>query len=199
MKSLILGTGGICSATVMSLARKEGEAIALFIEHDQDNINRDHDAFLALCGYFDIGALSEPLRAPKIWLPFKLTLFISYALVRAQELGCGIVYYGASQDDLLIESSETYLSTFRLLARKFQEEEEKEPSVDAEAPLALLDIKRIIRVGSDPAYKVPWELTYSCEKGGEKHCGECTHCKRRRAGFAACRMKDPAKYIRIRK
>lgn len=198
MKSLVLGTGGICSAIVMALARKEGEAIALFIDHGQDNLAQDRNAFLALCTYFDIDAHSESLRAPKAWLPFKLTLFISYALVRAQELGCGIVYYGASQDDLLIESSETYLSTFRLLARRIQEEEE-ESIIDAEAPLALLDIKRIIHIGADPTYKVPWELTYSCEKGGEKHCGECTHCKRRRAGFAACRIKDLTKYTRIRK
>jgi len=200
MKSLVLGTGGLRSAVMMALAQKEGEVEALFINHKQTNLAQDRAAFLNLCAHFDIPARVEYLRAPKAWIPFKLTLFVSYALVRAQELGCSIVYYGASRDDLLIESSEEYLTTFRHLARSIGVDENVvDLVIDAEAPLALLDTKRIIRVGSEPVYGAPWQLTYSCERGEKIHCGCCSHCRRRKAGFRANRRKDPAEYLREKK
>lgn len=196
MKSFVLGTGGLRSALVMALARKEGEAEALFIDYGQQNLDQDRAAFLALCKYYQIGTHIEHLHAPQEWIPFKLSFFLSCALVQAQQCGCGIVYYGMSKDDLIAESSEKYLITFRLLARRASDVSDEEvPPIDAEAPLALLNTERIIYLGCDSGYLVPWELTYSCEQGGIVHCGRCAHCIRRRRGFLRATIrKDPAKY-----
>jgi 7-cyano-7-deazaguanine synthase len=41
---------------------------------------------------------------------------------------------------------------------------------------------------------VPWEQTWSCYKGGEKHCGICPTCRARKDAFAIAHVTDPTEY-----
>jgi 7-cyano-7-deazaguanine synthase len=41
---------------------------------------------------------------------------------------------------------------------------------------------------------VPFELTWSCYKGGEWHCGTCGTCTERREAFAVAGIADPTEY-----
>ena len=41
---------------------------------------------------------------------------------------------------------------------------------------------------------VPFERTWSCYRGGERHCGECGTCSDRRAAFAESGVPDPTEY-----
>ena len=41
---------------------------------------------------------------------------------------------------------------------------------------------------------VPFERTWSCYRGGEKHCGECGTCTDRRTAFAQAGVPDPTQY-----
>lgn len=41
---------------------------------------------------------------------------------------------------------------------------------------------------------VPFELTYSCYKGGEKHCGKCGTCVERKEAFRESGVPDPTEY-----
>ena len=41
---------------------------------------------------------------------------------------------------------------------------------------------------------VPWELTWSCYKGGDIHCGRCGTCVERREAFKLARIEDPTTY-----
>lgn len=50
----------------------------------------------------------------------------------------------------------------------------------------------IITVGT--ALKVPYQLTWSCYRGGELHCGSCSTCIARREAFATARVLDPTAY-----
>lgn len=51
------------------------------------------------------------------------------------------------------------------------------------------DIVRLgVRLG------VPYEHTYSCYKGGRKHCGKCGTCVERKEAFALAKAKDPTQY-----
>ena len=42
---------------------------------------------------------------------------------------------------------------------------------------------------------VDWELTYSCYKGGDIHCGRCSTCYERREAFYESDIDDPTKYL----
>lgn len=50
----------------------------------------------------------------------------------------------------------------------------------------------IVKLGA--ALGVPFEKTYSCYKGGEKHCGRCGTCTERKESFQLAGVKDPTSY-----
>lgn len=58
------------------------------------------------------------------------------------------------------------------------------------SPVGHLMKHEIVKLGRDLA--VPYELTWSCYRGGSFHCGRCGPCFMRRTAFARNNMKDPA-------
>lgn len=50
----------------------------------------------------------------------------------------------------------------------------------------------IVKLGSE--LRVPFELTWSCYKGGEKHCGKCGTCVERREAVLLAGVNDPTEY-----
>jgi 7-cyano-7-deazaguanine synthase len=45
------------------------------------------------------------------------------------------------------------------------------------------------------AHAVPFEKTWSCYKGGSKHCGTCGTCVERREAFELAKLSDPTEYL----
>ncbi len=62
--------------------------------------------------------------------------------------------------------------------------------IEVLAPLMNLSKTEIVKLGSQLG--VPFELTWSCYKGGEKPCGCCDSCKLRARGFAQAGVIDGA-------
>lgn len=62
--------------------------------------------------------------------------------------------------------------------------------VKLRAPLVNLNKAGVVKLGLDLG--TPYQLTWSCYKGGEKPCGKCGTCIDRAAAFAANGVKDPA-------
>lgn len=64
--------------------------------------------------------------------------------------------------------------------------------IKVKAPYTLLSKADIAlrgkRLGLD------YSTTYSCYKGGEKHCGRCATCRERRAALAAAGIEDTTEY-----
>ncbi len=50
----------------------------------------------------------------------------------------------------------------------------------------------IVRRGAELG--VPFELTWSCYQGGQRHCGRCGTCVERRGAFARAGIPDPTEY-----
>lgn len=48
--------------------------------------------------------------------------------------------------------------------------------------------------GEGARLEVPFEKTWSCYKGGQKHCGRCGTCVERREAFALAGVTDPTAY-----
>ena len=59
-------------------------------------------------------------------------------------------------------------------------------------PFLLKTKADIVSVGS--RLGVPFELTWSCYKGGEKHCGRCGTCVERAEAFYLAGVPDPTEY-----
>lgn len=63
----------------------------------------------------------------------------------------------------------------------------------------LLELNKMTVVSLGIGFKAPYHLTWSCYKGGEKHCGTCPTCRSRRDAFRMLRkgglnIKDPTEY-----
>lgn len=60
------------------------------------------------------------------------------------------------------------------------------------APYTNITKNDIARHGKDLG--LDYSLTYSCYKGGEKHCGRCATCRERREAMIAAGINDPTEY-----
>lgn len=59
-------------------------------------------------------------------------------------------------------------------------------------PFIRADKAQIVACGAELG--VPFEHTYSCYRGGEKHCGRCATCRERKQAFLAAGVPDPTVY-----
>lgn len=64
--------------------------------------------------------------------------------------------------------------------------------IDIIAPFTDITKGDIARIGKELG--VDYSLTYSCYKGGEKHCGVCGTCVERREAMAEAGIDDPTVY-----
>lgn len=64
--------------------------------------------------------------------------------------------------------------------------------VDIFAPYTNISKSDIARRGKK--INVDYSLTYSCYRGGEKHCGICATCRERRQALADAGIPDPTPY-----
>ncbi len=62
-------------------------------------------------------------------------------------------------------------------------------------PFVELDKSQIAQLGH--SLGVPFHLTWTCYKGGERHCGKCGSCSERREAFAKAGIADPTDYETI--
>ncbi len=60
------------------------------------------------------------------------------------------------------------------------------------APFLHVPKDEIVRIGTK--LQVPYNLTWSCYKGGDKHCGKCGTCVERKEAFELAKVKDPTEY-----
>lgn len=65
-------------------------------------------------------------------------------------------------------------------------------TVDLVTPFIDMDKAAIAKLGDE--LRVPYELTWSCYEGGERHCGRCGTCVERAEAFFLAGVKDPTDY-----
>jgi 7-cyano-7-deazaguanine synthase len=63
---------------------------------------------------------------------------------------------------------------------------------DLIAPFINHSKAQIVEEGN--SYGVPFEDTWSCYKGGERHCGSCGTCVERKEAFRVAKVNDPTEY-----
>ena len=135
----------------------------------------------------DIEKSSE--SASSVWVPARNTVFTSIALSYAESIGAEIIIVGwnGEEGSPFPDNSKKYMEKFNELIDVGSPDK-----IKIEAPAIDLNKEEIIELGVKVG--APMELSYSCYKGGDKHCGVCESCMRRRRAFENLNVKDLTEY-----
>ena len=136
---------------------------------------------------------SQPVTViPSTYVPARNTIFLSFALSFAEAIGAQAIVIGANALDYsgYPDCRPVYFQAaqklFNLATRAGVEGEK----IKILTPLLNKTKAEIIRIGYK--LKVPYQLTWSCYRGGAKVCGTCDSCILRAKGFREAGRPDPA-------
>lgn len=219
-RGVVLVSGGMDSAVTAAIARQECDFLGfLHVRYGGRTQNREERAFRALCDHFRpdrvlvtdtpslsaVGgsALTDPaIRIPEgdlhregipvTYVPFRNAHFLSVAVSWAEVLSCDRIYIGAVEED-----SSGYPDCRRVFYDAFEAAARLGTAI-AGSPLSIvtpvirMDKEEIVRTGL--SLSVPFALTWSCYREGEKACGHCDSCLLRLRGFSRAKVDDPVPY-----
>lgn len=122
------------------------------------------------------------------YVPFRNGLFLSSAASIALSQGCSKIMYGAHADDAAGNaypdcSQEFVDSISRAIFLGSGDQ------LSLEAPFVSMNKADVVKIGLQLG--VPYHLTWSCYKGGEKPCMKCATCIDRIAAFEKNGVTDP--------
>ena len=123
--------------------------------------------------------------ASSVWVPARNTVFTSIAASYAESIGAEIIIVGWDKEEATTfpDNSKEYLEKFNELFAVGSPID-----IEIKAPAIDLDKDEIVKLGAK--VNAPMELSYSCYKGSEKHCGVCESCMRRKRGFNKAGIED---------
>lgn len=125
---------------------------------------------------------------PSTYVPARNTIFLSFAVSYAEASSATAIFIGAHAQDYsgypdcrsqFLAAYKKLMSVGTVLGRE----------IKLIAPLLNKSKAEIIRLGAK--LKVPFELTWSCYKGGKVPCGKCDSCYFRAKGFQEAGIPDP--------
>jgi 7-cyano-7-deazaguanine synthase len=220
--ALCLLSGGLDSATVLAVARRDGfETYALSFDYGQR-----HRAELEAAGrvaanlgarrhlivpinlrLFGGSALTDDIEVPKAglskgipitYVPARNTVFLSLALAWAETLEASDIFIGVNAIDYsgYPDCRPEFIEAFERMANLATKAGvEGRTRVQIHTPLIQLSKCAIIKLGTELG--VDFSLTHSCydpDPDG-RACGRCDSCRLRLAGFAQAGLKDPLEYV----
>ena len=135
----------------------------------------------------DVEKSSE--SASSVWVPARNMVFTSIAVSYAESIGAEkiIVGWDAEEAATFPDNSKEFLNTFNELIDVGSPD-----NIKIEAPAIDLTKEEIVKLGVEVG--APMEISYSCYKGGNKHCGVCESCMRRKRAFKTSDIKDLSEY-----
>lgn len=205
---LALNSGGLKSAFLLGLAKREGEVVALFVNSGHVTTKQEFAAAKSLTNYYKISLLVRSIRPPLQWSEplMSLLALLCVAIPVARKEKCHTIYYGFDMDcwgrvpELAsYELMEHFYTNLRSLVLAIQPMYDGKGGylgkVDIELPLYRLREHHIIRLGNE--YGIPWMLCWSCLRPGILHCGTCPKCAQRKHAFEKeGHIADPTTYER---
>lgn len=139
-------------------------------------------------------AISGPVEGAEYaheWVPARNLVMLALSTAYAEANGYGHLYLGTNLEEAgaYPDNEEQFIEDYRGLLYGAVNEGTR---VDVHTPLGSLMKHEIVRFGLDNG--APFHLTWSCYRGGEKHCGRCGPCFMRRTAFARNALVDPVDY-----
>jgi 7-cyano-7-deazaguanine synthase len=217
-KAVVLLSGGLDSAVTLFYAREKGyECHCLAFDYGQRHIKEISCArrlarragaglkTMKLCLPWRGSSLTDRSLSvpsgrtanqirrggiPSTYVPGRNTIFLSLAVSYAEAIGADSVFIGAHVQDSsgYPDCRKGYLEAFNKVVRSGTKRG-LEGRLRLEYPLIGKNKAAIIKLGT--RLGVPFELTWSCYKGGPKPCGESDSCVLRARGFEEAGLTDP--------
>ena len=132
---------------------------------------------------------SSMKSALSVWVPGRNIVFTAIANSFAESESASIIIVGWDLEEAATfpDNSLEFLNAFNkvLDVGSFDE-------IKVEAPLIGMDKTEIVKLGNNIG--APLELSYSCYKGFEYHCGVCESCMRRKRAFINANILDETNY-----
>ncbi len=123
-------------------------------------------------------------------VPNRNAILLSVAVGYATSLGANKVYYGAHASDRGVYPD--CRPEFVLALERALQVGTGNGNLRIVAPFVDMTKADIVRLGGKLA--VPYGITWSCYKGGRKHCGVCSSCRERKLAFNEAGVRDPTEY-----
>lgn len=126
-------------------------------------------------------------------VPNRNAIFLALSFGVAVNEGAQLVAAGVHGGDHFIypDCRPAFIAAFNTM-QKTATEGFADPNLELWAPFLDTDKTGIVRIGHELG--VPFERTWSCYQGGDKHCGKCGTCVERREAFALAGVDDPTEY-----
>ncbi len=223
--AIVLLSGGLDSATVLALARRDGfGTLAISFRYGQRHATEldaaarvaralgavEHRVVELDLRVFGGSALTADLAVPKdrsdaelgagipvTYVPARNTIFLSYALAWADVSGARDLFIGVNAVDYsgYPDCRPEFIAAFERVANLGTRAGAEGSPIRIQAPLVHLSKADIIRLGT--ALGVDYGLTVSCYEADAagRACGRCDSCVLRRRGFLEAGVPDPTRYV----
>jgi len=216
-KVIVLASGGVDSTTAAYVAKKIEKKDVLLVHFNigQKSQEREKEAvsliaedlkvpvkFIDLDFFKDFGAsvltdsnleppdaYREGLKSTVCWTPARNLIMLSILMGLAEAEGYSEIYNGFTLEEegaypdnsVSFFRAMNYVSDFGTLSR---------PKV--KMVLGNLMKPEVVKLGS--YLGVPYELAWSCDRGGEKQCGKCGACWLKKVAFIRSGIEDRTDY-----
>ncbi|MBM3244110.1 MAG: 7-cyano-7-deazaguanine synthase QueC [Candidatus Omnitrophica bacterium] len=216
-RAVVLLSGGLDSATVLYLAKKNGYKVTCLIfdygQHHRKEILWAKKIARKAKVHYCVEKIKLPWGGsvllgrskhipthhsrlkddiPSTYVPARNIIFLSFALSFAEALGANSVFIGAHTQDYsgYPDCRKQFLAAFKKAAALGTASGISKQGIKIIAPLINKDKAGIIRLGM--RLGVPYHLTWSCYEGDKVPCGKCDSCYYRAKGFREAGVDDPA-------
>jgi 7-cyano-7-deazaguanine synthase len=220
--AVILLSGGLDSATVLAVAKRQGFAgYCLSLDYGQRHraeLDAAHRVAQSLgaaahrtlkldLAQLGGSALTDPSIAvpthglepgiPVTYVPARNTIMLSLALAWAEVLGALDIFVGVNAVDYsgYPDCRPEFITAFEAMANLATKAAVEGRRVKIHTPLISLSKADIIQTGI--SLGVDYGLTVSCYQADASGaaCGVCDACRLRQTGFAQTKTPDPTRYI----
>ena len=218
-KCIVLLSGGLDSATVLKIAQKDFEVVALAFDYGQRHkfelnaakkISKKNSIILNEIkidlAQFGNSALTDDISVPKnqdigkeipiTYVPVRNTIFLSYALAFAEVNEIFDIFIGVNALDYsgYPDCRPEFITAFEKMANEGTKFAQGKNKITIHTPLIDLTKAQIITKGIKLG--VDYSMTHSCYDPSESglSCGQCDACILRKAGFKAANITDPTSY-----
>ncbi len=220
MKAVVLLSGGLDSSTVLAMAIDMGyDAYALSFDYGQRH-SRELESAKKIAEHYHVplkvlkidlrqiggSALTDDIEVPErdvngieneipiTYVPARNTILLSYALGYAEVIDADAIFYGANAIDYsgYPDCRPEYVEAFEKCANLGTKRGVEGNKIRIIAPIIHMSKAEIVKNGMELG--VPYELTWSCYRGGKKACGKCDSCQLRLKGFMEAGYEDPIEY-----